>query len=126
MCFVGTSEARNAGECLGEHDGDGDSDVSEHPAGCLSRGCGPIAERNDSASEEVGMAKVETVPLYPLHSFYAQERDHHGTFMSQNENTENATDRRLSCRTDFELMALRDAALEFARLCDAAYEGRAI
>lgn len=72
------------------------------------------------------MATMEAVPLYPLRSFYAQERDHHGTYMGEGENTENATARRLSCRTDFELLALRDAALEFARRCEQAYQERFI
>lgn len=56
--------------------------------------------------------------------FFMERRDHHGSTMNPTEDCVNFVQRRLSCRTDSELLTLREEASEFMRYCESELEGR--
>lgn len=62
--------------------------------------------------------------LHNLRALFREERDKHGTYMGDNENAYNATERRVSCRTDQEILDLINEAEKFIELANAELTAR--
>lgn len=56
--------------------------------------------------------------LYQLRDFFKPGRKPGGTYMGENEDMVNATWRNLSTLSETELLSLRDAARQFADMCE--------
>ena len=61
-----------------------------------------------------------------LRDFFKTGRNHHGGYMGEHEDMQNATERNLSLQTHDELIALRDSARLFIEYCEEELHARIV